>query len=133
MTIAHADPRELRVKGDEVFYEDVRIDVAYRDYEMRELVALEKEIGRPLDAMRLLFRQNRVVSSIVGDFDHKSCFEVLTDPAMSEQYFSADDRRLFRRHVLWTRVVADRRTRLPETTRKATCSNMCAETASYWS
>jgi carboxypeptidase Taq len=72
------------------------------------LVALEKEIGRPLDAMRLLFRQNRVVSSIVGDFDHKSCFEVLTDPVL------ADDRRLFRRHVLWTRVLADRRTRLPD-------------------
>jgi carboxypeptidase Taq len=114
LTIAHADPRELRVKGDEIFYEDVRIDVAYRDYEMRELVALEKEIGHSLDAMRLLFRQNRVVSSIVGDFDHKSCFEVLTDPALSEQYFGADDRRLFRRHVLWTRVVADRRTRLPD-------------------
>ena len=114
LTIAHADPRELRVKGDEVFYEDVRIDVAYRDYEMRELVALEKESGRPLDGMRLLFRQNRVVSSIVGDFDHKSSFEILTDPVLSEQYFGADDRRLFRRHVLWTRVVADRRTRLPD-------------------
>jgi carboxypeptidase Taq len=113
LTIAHADPRELRVKGDEAFYDDVRIDVAYRDYEMRELVALEKEIGRPLDGMRLLFRQNRVVSSIVGDFDHKSCFEILTDPVLCEQYFGADDRRLFRRHVLWTRVVADRRTRLP--------------------
>ena len=113
LTIAHADPRELRVKGNEVFYEDVRIDVAYRDYEMRELVALEKESGRQLDGMRLLFRQNRVVSSIVGDFDHKSCFEILTDPVLSEQYFGADDRRLFRRHVLWTRVVADRRTRLP--------------------
>jgi carboxypeptidase Taq len=114
LTIAHADPRELRVKGDEVFYEDVRIDVAYRDYEMRELVALEEEIGRPLDAMRLLFRQNRVVSSIVGDFDHKSCFEILTDPVLGERYFGADDRRLFRRHVLWTRVVGDRRTRLPD-------------------
>ena len=114
LTIAHADPRELRVEGDEVFYEDVRIDVAYRDYEMRELVALEKEIGRPLDAMRLLFRQNRVVSSVVGDFDHKSCFEILTDPVIAEQYFGADDRRLFRRHVLWTRVVGDRRTTLPD-------------------
>jgi carboxypeptidase Taq len=114
LTIAHADPRELRVEGDEVYYEDVRIDVAYRDYELRELIALEKEIGRPLDAMRLLFRQNRVVSSIVGDFDHKSCFEILTDPAIGERYFSADDRRLFRRHVLWTRVVGDRRTTLPD-------------------
>ena len=89
LTIAHADPRELRVEGEEVFYEDVRIDVAYRDYEMRELVALEKEIGRPLDAMRLLFRQNRVVSSIVGDFDHKSCFEILDR--------SGDRRAIFRR------------------------------------
>ena len=114
LTIAHADPRELHVDGDEVFYKDVRIDVAYRDYEMRELVDLEKEIGRPLDAMRLLFRQNRVVSSIVGDFDHKSCFEILTDPVIAEQYFGADDRRLFRRHVLWTRVIGDRRTTLPD-------------------
>jgi carboxypeptidase Taq len=113
LIIAHADPRELRVKDDDVFYEDVRIDVAYRDYELRELVALEKEIGGPLDAMRLLFRQNRVVSSIAGDFDHKSCFEVLTEPVLSERYFSADERRLFKRHVLWTRVLADRRTRLP--------------------
>jgi carboxypeptidase Taq len=114
LTIAHADPRELRVEGEEVYYEDVRIDVAYRDYELRELIALEKEIGRPLDAMRLLFRQNRVVSSVVGDFDHKSCFEILTDPAIAEQYFGADDRRLFRRHVLWTRVLGERRTTLPD-------------------
>ncbi|MGH6734780.1 MAG: carboxypeptidase M32 [Methyloceanibacter sp.] len=113
LTIAHADPRELRVAGEEVFYEDVRIDVAYRDYELRELIALEKEIGRPLDAMRLLFRQNRVVSSLVGDFDHKSAFEILTDPVLGERYFGADDRRLFRRHVLWTRLLADRRTTLP--------------------
>ena len=113
LTIAHADPRELRVEGEEAFYEDVRIDVVYRDYELRELIALEREIGRPLEAMRLLFRQNRVVSSLVGDFDHKSAFEILTDPELGERYFGADDRRLFRRHVLWTRLLADRRTTLP--------------------
>ena len=55
-----------------------------------------------------------MVSSLVGDFDHKSCFEILTDPVIAEQYFGADDRRLFRRHVLWTRVVGDRRTTLPD-------------------
>jgi len=113
LTIAHADPRELRVEGQEVFYEDVKIDVVYRDYELRELIDLERETGRSLEAMRLLFRQNRVVSSLVGDFDHKSAFEILTDPVLSEQYFGADDRRLFRRHVLWTRLLADRRTTLP--------------------
>jgi carboxypeptidase Taq len=113
LTIAHADPQELRVVGDEVYYEDTRIDVAYRDYELRELIGREKEIGEPLDAIRLLFRQNRVVSSIVGDFDHKSSFEVLTDPVLAERYFGSDDLRLFRRHVLWTRVVGDRKTTLP--------------------
>lgn len=113
LTIAHADPRELIVKGDEVYCEDIRIDVAYRDYEVKELVKREQELGRPLDAMRLLFRQNRVVSSLAGDFDHKSGFEVLTDPALAEKYFGADDRRLFRRHVLWTRLLGDRTTSLP--------------------
>ena len=112
-TITHADPRELRVKDGDVFYEDTPVDVAYRDYELRELVELEKELGKPLDAMRLLFRENCVISSLVGDFDHKSVFEILTDEAISSKLFSADDRRLFRRHVLWTRIVGERRTTLP--------------------
>jgi len=111
--IAHADPSELELRGDEVYFGDFRIDVAYRDYEMRDLIDLERETGRPLDAMRALFRQNRVVSSLAGDFDHKSCWEVLTDPAVAERLFSVDDCRLFRRHILWTRVVSERRTVLP--------------------
>ena len=113
VVIAHADPRELEVRGEEVMCGDTRIDVIYRDYETRELIKLEQEAGKPLAAMRQLFRQNRVVSSLVGDFDHKSCWEVLTDPAICEQLFSMDECRLFRRHVLWTRVVGDRRTSLP--------------------
>ena len=113
ITIVHADPRELRIEGDEVYYEDIQIDVAYRDYETRDLVALEREIGKPLDAMRLLFRQNRVVSSMVGDFDHKSCWELMTDESIASRLFTAEERRLFRRHVLWTRIVGDRRTTLP--------------------
>jgi carboxypeptidase Taq len=114
VTIAHADPRELYAKNGEVFHGDVCVDVAYRDYELRELVALERELASPLTGMRELFRQNRVMSSLVGDFDHKSVFEILTDEAIASKLFSADDRRLFRRHVLWTRVVADRRTTLPQ-------------------
>jgi carboxypeptidase Taq len=113
LTIVHADPRELRCVGDEVFHGDVRIDVVYRDYELRELIALECELGRRLDSMRLLFHQNRVVSSLVGDFDHKSCWELLTDASIAERLFSGEECRLFRRHVLWTRVVGDRRTTLP--------------------
>ena len=43
---SHADPRELRLVGDDVYYEDMRIDVAYRDYEIRDLLALEHEHGQ---------------------------------------------------------------------------------------
>jgi len=113
MVIVHADPTELRIEGDEVYYEDVQIDVAYRDYATIDLVALELELGRPLDAMRLLFRQNRIVSSMVGDFDHKSCWELMTDESIASRLFTAEERRLFRRHVLWTRIVSERRTTLP--------------------
>ncbi|MBI1211167.1 MAG: hypothetical protein GC190_06865 [Alphaproteobacteria bacterium] len=113
LTITHADPTELHVKGDDVFYEDTCVDVAYRDYEVRDLIELEEEIGKPLDGMRMLFKKNRVVSSLVGDFDHKSCWEILTDEAIAEKYFSAEECRLFRRHVLWTRIVSERKTTLP--------------------
>jgi carboxypeptidase Taq len=113
LTITHADPIELRIKDGDVYYGDECVDVAYRDYETRDLIELEAEQGKPLEAMRLLFKQNRIISSLVGDFDHKSCWEILTDPAIAEQYFSAEECRLFRRHVLWTRVIADRKTTLP--------------------
>ncbi|HVY65486.1 MAG TPA: carboxypeptidase M32 [Gammaproteobacteria bacterium] len=112
--LTHADPRELRLVGDEVYYEDVRVDVAYRDYELRDLLALETEHGTKLDAIRALFRQNRMVSSIGGDLDHKSCWEVLTTEALSSRYFSIAERQMFRRHILWTRILNDRSTDTPD-------------------
>ncbi|HUJ02227.1 MAG TPA: carboxypeptidase M32, partial [Rhizomicrobium sp.] len=114
LVIAHADPRELSVRDGEVYYEDIRVDIAYRDYEMRDLIALERELGRKLDGMRLLFRENRVISSLVGDFDHKSGFEILTDKRIAERFFPPDDCRLFQRHILWTRVVSERNATLPD-------------------
>ncbi|HEU4617894.1 MAG TPA: hypothetical protein VFV10_07620, partial [Gammaproteobacteria bacterium] len=109
----HADPTELRLVGDEVYYEDACIDVAYRDYEIRDLLALEKETGQELAAIRALFRQNRIVSSIGGDLDHKSCWELLTDDDLASRFFSTAERQLFRRHILWTRLVSARRTTTP--------------------
>jgi len=106
--VYHADPEELYLRGGEVYYENHAIDVAYRDYEVRELAEMEtqEENVRP---MKHLFRNNQMVSSMAGDFDHKSCFELFTDPQYS-QYFTMDERNVFRRHVLWTRVISDRRT-----------------------
>ena len=77
-------------------------------------MALEQEHGQRLDAIRALFLQNRMVSAIGGDLDHKSCFEVLTSEELAARYFSIAERQLFRRHVLWTRIVSERRTDTPD-------------------
>ncbi|MBA3316954.1 MAG: hypothetical protein H0T50_02545 [Gemmatimonadales bacterium] len=110
--VLHADPSELRMKGDEVYCGDTQVDLVYRDYAVLDLVELAAE-GMDPEPMRRLFRENRVVSSITAELDCKSCFEVLTDPVLSEKYYSEAERRVFQHHVLWTRVVGERRTSLP--------------------
>jgi carboxypeptidase Taq len=109
IAVVHVDPRELALVGDDVQAQGRTIDLAYRDYEVRDLIALERT-GADLRPMRRLFAENRVVSSIAGDFDHKSGFELLTDPVLAERHFSPEERRLFAKHVLWTRVLRPRTT-----------------------
>ncbi len=113
LTVLHADPSELYMKKGQVWYEDSQVDVAYRDYEIRDVIDLEDE-GVDIRPLRTLFKQNRMISSLAGDFDHKSCWEILTDPQFTQKYFNADERQVFRRHVLWTRVLSDRRATLPD-------------------
>jgi hypothetical protein len=55
-----------------------------------------------------------MVSSIAAELDQKACWEVLTDPRVAERHFSADERQIFRRHVLWTRVIRPRNTSFPD-------------------
>jgi hypothetical protein len=114
LNMVHADPKELCLKGGEVYYQDDLVDIGYRDYEIGDLLYLEAEEGLDISPLRALFKQNRIVSSVAGEFDHKSCWEVLTDPQFTQKYFTADERQIFRRHVLWTRVIANRRTTLPD-------------------
>jgi len=113
LNVLHADPSELYMKKGDVWYENSPIDVAYRDYEIRDMIELEAE-GVDVRPMRTLFKQNRMISSLAGDFDHKSCWEVLTDSQFTHKHFNADERAVFRRHILWTRVLNDRRTTLPD-------------------
>jgi hypothetical protein len=114
LKILHADPAELYIEGDEVMYEGSPIDVAYRDYEVRDLIALARDEGVNVEPMRKLFRENRMISSMAGDFDHKSTWEILTEPTLARRYFNADERQVFRRHIAWTRLLYDRRTSLPD-------------------
>ena len=112
LSVLHADPSELRQKGDEVFYGDSRVDVVYRDAGVLDLLAYAEE-GVDVGPMRTLFRQNRVVSSISAELDQKSVFELFTDPVLAERLFTVEERQVMRRHVLWTRLLSPRFTTSP--------------------
>ena len=112
-TVWHADPGELELVGDEVRYRGHAIDLAYRDYGVPDLLDAAAE-GVDIAPMRALFAQNRMVSSIAAELDQKSCFEVFTDPVLLDRHFDSDERRLFRRHLPWTRLLGERSTTLPD-------------------
>jgi hypothetical protein len=126
MKILHADPSELTLRGGEVYYDDQVVDLGYRDYPVYDLMDLERE-GVNVDPMRALFKQNRMISSIGAEIDQKSCWEVFTDPDLAQKYFSAEERQVFRRHVLWTRILSDRRTTLPDGTTGALIAHVREE------
>ena len=114
LKVLHADPCELSIHDGEVWYDGNIVDIAYRDYEVRDLIALQEEEGVDVEPVRKLFRENRMISSMAGDFDHKSAWELLTDPNLVSRYFNAEERQIFRRHILWTRLLWDRSTTLPD-------------------
>jgi hypothetical protein len=113
IAVLHADASELRLRGDDVFYGDNRVDIVYRDASVLDLIDLAKE-GVDVTPMRALLRQNRVVSSITAELDQKSCFEVFTDPELAARFLTVEERQVVRRHVLWTRIVSPRRTASPD-------------------
>jgi hypothetical protein len=117
LKVMHADPRELSLVGKEVVYEGDAIDLMYRDYSVCDLLSLART-GVDVRPMQELLRQNRVISSIAAELDQKSCWEVLTDPDLSGRFFSADERQIFRRHILWTRVLSERVTTTPDGRRR---------------
>jgi hypothetical protein len=112
-SLLHADASELRLKGDEVYYGDARVDLAYRDASVLDLIDIASE-GVDIAPMRALLRQNRVVSSIAAELDQKSCFEVLTDPVLADRFLTEAEQQVMRRHVLWTRILSDRRSTAPD-------------------
>ncbi|MBN2360187.1 MAG: hypothetical protein JXR83_12115 [Deltaproteobacteria bacterium] len=97
------DPRDLRLVRGEVWHRDTPIDAFYRNIELRDLVDLERRHGR-LDAMRLAFRKNQVISSLAGEFDHKSIFHVMALPQVQRR-LSASERTVYRACVPWTRLL----------------------------
>ena len=70
--------RELELRGEQLFFLGRPVDLVYRDIEATDLFLL-RGMARARAALRWGFTHGRVVSSIVGDLDHKSLWEILTD------------------------------------------------------
>ena len=102
------DPRDLRLKGKEIFCKDKNIDIIYRDSELQELVDLEKK-GHSMAALKQAFMNNQIISSISGELDHKSTFEIFSSPQFCK-FFTAQERALFKKYIAWTRVLKERNT-----------------------
>ncbi len=106
-----ADPRQFRVSRGRLMVRDREVDLIYRDCELSELTEIEAG-GARLPAMRHAVREGRLVSGLLWEFDHKSCWEVFTD-ARYARAFTPAQRRLFARHIPWTRLVRHTITRDP--------------------
>ncbi len=114
LNVFYCDPSELHLTGDgddaEVQYEGQQIDLVYRDYAVHDFTDPDYEGDARVP--KLLFKRNQMISSMAGEFDHKSTFELLTDPRFVN-LFTSGERQLLRRHVLWTRVLRERKTTDP--------------------
>jgi hypothetical protein len=102
------DPREVQLRDDELYCRDLPLDVLYRDVELRQCIEMEKK-GHDLTVLKKGFARNQIVSSLAGDFDHKSCWEIFTDDQFAH-YFTPAQWRIFSRHMLWTRLIRETRT-----------------------
>ncbi|MBS2031889.1 MAG: hypothetical protein JST54_28590 [Deltaproteobacteria bacterium] len=107
----HVDVRTLSWDGNQLLAAGQPVDLVYRFPELRELEELD--VGKALHPLWQAFDANRVVSTLAGDFDHKSTFELFTS-ARFTSHFTDAERRVFARHVLWTRLMKERKTDGPD-------------------
>ncbi len=108
---AVGDPREIEHRDGELFLKGEPIDLIYRDFQLEEVVSI-KTHGGSVEGIEAAFAQNRVVSTVFGEFDHKSLCELLTNPIFSH-YFTPLELRAAKRRIPWTRLIEERRTTDP--------------------
>jgi hypothetical protein len=102
------DPRDLHLKGKEIFCKETNIDIIYRDSELQELIDIEKK-GHNMEVLKQAFINNQIISSIAGELDHKSSFEIFTSPQF-QHFFTAGERFIFKKYLPWTRILKERKT-----------------------
>jgi hypothetical protein len=111
-----------RVRGD-VCLRGVAVDVVYRDLGVEDI---GPPAGRGLDGFLDRFDAGAVLPGVAGEFSQKGLLEVMGRPELAS-LFTPAERRLLRRSVPWTRVlaarwtedIAGRRVDLPEFVRRA--------------
>ena len=108
-----SDPREIYLKHGELCFKDHPIDLLYRDTEIDELIQIERGEKRSLQALKHAFVNHQVVSSLAGEFDHKSAFELFSNEEFAF-LFPARDWAFLKSHVAWTRLIWDRKTPGPD-------------------
>ncbi len=99
------DPRQLRLVNGQLYVRGLRVDLLYRDSELAEFVEMEAA-GHRLTALRQAVKRGQLISGLTWEFDQKSAWEIFTD-ARYHRYFTSAQRRLFRSHLLWTRLVRE--------------------------
>jgi len=105
-----ADPREITLRRGELTVRSKPVDLFYRDTEITEMFEMTgKKSPRLLSGLREAFVRNQVISSIAGEFDHKSAWELFTNPEFARR-FTLRQKNLFRKHILWTRLLWERKT-----------------------
>jgi uncharacterized circularly permuted ATP-grasp superfamily protein len=100
-----ADPRQLQWDGKSLAVKDKRIDLVYRRVLINDLVA------KPAECAALVKAYASGAVCVANNFrckiPHvKAFFAVLTDE-QNGALFSLSERELIRKHIPWTRVVAD--------------------------
>jgi uncharacterized circularly permuted ATP-grasp superfamily protein len=100
-----ADPRQLRFDGKQLVSHGKKIDLVYRRVLINDIAARPKEC----EALVKAYAANAVcvANTFRCKIPHvKTFFAVLTDE-QNGGLFSHDERLLIRKHIPWTRVVAD--------------------------
>lgn len=106
------DPREVEQRNGSLYVKEKPVDLLYRDFQLEEVVSI-KTHGGSVEGLEAAFARNQIVSTLFGEFDHKSLCELLSNPEFSD-YFSPQELRIARRRVPWTRLVAERKTADPD-------------------
>jgi hypothetical protein len=111
---AIADPRDVALRGHDVVDGAGRaVGRMWRNMELRDIVRLEQEEGRPLAGLREAVRRGMVFGPLQQDLDHKSLLEVWSTRAWLDRFDPAR-RAVLKRHVPWTRLCSERRVEGPD-------------------